>query len=287
MASSKWNDPDWLANNFDKVYESGLNPASLIGYAAQKKYDKQANQGIQGATKYSYSSTAANAAKKGFPAPAVNHPYSAHVTPARAQALNVAGYNKAVKANKKADVYTQLMQQQAADFKRAEQMHREGLQRIAEGYSAAQSQMGRGAGLAKQEISDLMQSEKAAMDQAMMNRGLGNTTVGLNAQRSVANDTSRRLAEVNAALAGGAGELAIQRGSAIAGANQALSGYYMNRDAMRSSLALDIKKMQMQEAMMRAQRRGLLGQALGGLIGNFAGALGGGYFGELGKSWVK
>lgn len=205
----------------------------------------------------------------------------------KAAKANQKAYKSATKKNKKANVYQQLMMQQAADFRRAEQMQREALQRIAEGYSGAQAQISRGAGMAKQEIGDMMRANQAQAEQQMMSRGLGNTTVAMNAQRAVNADTAQRIAQVNAALAAQAGDLSVARGTAMAGANQALGSYYTNRDAMRSNLALNIKKMQMEEAAARAARKGMFAQAFGGLVGQGLGALSGGYFGSLGENWAK
>ena len=56
---------------------------------------------------------------------------------------------------------------------------------------------------------------------------------------------------------------------------------------MRSNLALNIKKMQMEEAAARAARKGMLAQAFGGLVGQGLGALNGGYFGTIGENWAK
>ncbi len=66
----------------------------------------------------------------------------------------------------------------------------------------------------------------AGMQQSMISRGLYGTTALDNAQRGISSDVSRRLAQIDEEVGGMYANLATQRAGAVAGAQQALGGFY-------------------------------------------------------------
>lgn len=172
-------------------------------------------------------------------------------------------------------LYNQLMQSQELDYKRAEQQQRALLRQIAENYSQAQSQMGRGADVARRDVGDMSRYNQAQMQQQMMNRGLGNTTAYDAGQRAVNADAARRYAEINQGLGSQMAGLAQNRAAAMAGAQNAVANFYQQQAAARNALVNQMER----GAPQRRRRRGLLG-ALGGLAGAFLGGPGGAVVGS-------
>lgn len=182
------------------------------------------------------------------------------------------------KKQKLADLYNQLMREQEADYKRAEQQQRAALQAIQQGYGNAQAQLSRGADISRRDIGDMMRVNQGAATQSLMNRGLGNTTVLDNAQRAVSADAGRRLSEVNATLAGQMSGLQQARASSMAGAQGALANFYQQRAAAREGLGLKAGS----ALSYKKPKSGLLG-GLGGLVGTvLGGPLGGAVGGMFG-----
>lgn len=184
-------------------------------------------------------------------------------------------FNKAQKEKARTRLYNELMRSQEADYKRAEQQQRAMLRQIAESYAQAQSQMGRGADVARQDVADMSRYNQAQMQQQMMSRGLGNTTAYDAGQRAVNADAARRYAQISQGLGQQMAGLSQNRAAAMAGAQNAVTNFYQQQAAARNALVNQMER----GAPQRRRRSGLLG-ALGGLAGAFLGGPGGAVVGN-------
>ncbi len=189
--------------------------------------------------------------------------------------LTAQAYSKKKEKAARTQLYNELMRSQEADYKRAEQQQRAMLRQIAESYAQAQSQMGRGADVARQDVADMSRYNQAQMQQQMMSRGLGNTTAVDAGQRAVNADAARRYAQINQGLGQQMAGLSQNRAAAMAGAQNAVTNFYQQQAAARNALVNQMER----GAPQRRRRSGLLG-ALGGLAGAFLGGPGGAVVGN-------
>lgn len=105
-----------------------------------------------------------------------------------------------------------------------EDLLRSGISDLLRGFDVARSEAGRLAGASRRQALDTETRMAGQLGSQLQASGLGNTSIGANLQRGLAADTSRRLQDIDAGLAGLYGDIAQQRGQAAYGGQQALQG---------------------------------------------------------------
>lgn len=145
---------------------------------------------------------------------------------------------------------------------------------VGAGYDQAISQAsGIGSG-AYQSVLDQGQQATSAVQSGMMDRGLYNSTASLNAERGVAADTTRALADVNSNVAGLMAQLQAAKTNAMAGATTGLAGFLGQNLAQQGNVY---------GAKSNAYLNREIPQKYGGLMGGL-GAIGGSIFGPAGSA---
>lgn len=182
------------------------------------------------------------------------------------------------KKNKMGDLYNQLAKEQELQYSQAEMYQKRLLDEIQKGYGGAIAQANRGANLARRGVADMRTQSLGAVNQQLMNSGLGNTTLAANATRGIYGDSVRRLAEVNSQLGMNLGQLQTQRAGAMAGALGSLSGFYQDKSQAQTALGLRAAQM-LQKPKHKSPLGGILGAIGGSVFGPIGSSIGASLFG--------
>jgi hypothetical protein len=106
------------------------------------------------------------------------------------------------------------------------------------GFAGAQAGLARQGTVGTRNLMDVFKQNTAGMNQSLVSRGLYNTTALEAGQRGVMADSTRALAELNAALAQQQSQLAIGQGQAQAGIYGEMSSLNQNQAQLLASLGL-------------------------------------------------
>ena len=178
-------------------------------------------------------------------------------------------------------VYEEFLRDPRYDPFRGEQMYRNAIGSVQEGFQDARRNLAMAGTTARRTLQTGAAQTGARMQQSMQSRGLYGTTALDNAQRGISGDLARSLASVDESVGQMMAGLATQRGMATAGAQQALGQFYGNAVSQRQNQMESYINL-MRDAPPRHSGSAAFGNALtqfgGQMAGLYGAALAGGHF---------
>jgi hypothetical protein len=170
------------------------------------------------------------------------------------------------------NLFREMAQKEALYFRDATKLFQSRADGVMGDLDRAEAQVGQGTRSALRQASTGADQAQAAIKQAMISRGLGNSSLAANAQRGVASDLSRNVGDIYARE----GAIKTQLGQARAGTRAAVEGDLANLPLLRNSSSQNrlLNYTQALEKMMAVPSGesggfGELGGALGGAFGGW------------------